>query len=268
MHDDIRCRDGRGGSWHSSPKVTRLLLQVRFLCVVLSVAAVVAAAWPMLCRQRGGAVAPVTPSPGPARTVGSLWQEPKWGIGDPAPDFTLPRADSSGPTRLRDLVGRKPVVLVFGSLSCTLFDRCRPALARLYQDNHARAEFLFVNIREAAQHVSGLEFLIPAGQREEWPEETVCRCSLEEHRRAVRKALARTGFPLPTVIDREDEEVMYQYGAFPMRLVVVDAGGRVALDLGRAVGLGREVEGWDLLAVDDWLRAHAVTPGAVDSSPG
>jgi hypothetical protein len=222
----------------------------------------------MLRRQRvnTAALAPAGLTPG--RPVGSLWEEPGWKVGDPAPDFTLPRVDASGATCLHELLGRKPVVLVFGSLSCTLFDRYRPALGRLCQDHHARAEFLFVNVREAGQQVSGLEFLIPAGQKEEWPDETASRCSFEEHRRVVRKALARTGFPLPTVVDREDEEVMYLYGAFPMRLVVVDAGGRVALDLGRTVGPWRGDEGWDLAAVDDWLRAHAAPTGAVDLSPG
>ncbi len=35
--------------------------------------------------------------------------------GDPAPGFTLRRADGSRSVSLRDFAGRKPVVLVFGS---------------------------------------------------------------------------------------------------------------------------------------------------------
>lgn len=41
---------------------------------------------------------------------------PVAGVGDPAPDFALPRADGRGRVRLSDLRGA-PVVLVFGSLT-------------------------------------------------------------------------------------------------------------------------------------------------------
>ncbi len=46
--------------------------------------------------------------------------EPAVGVGDPAPDFTLPRADGSGDLTLSSLgasagTGGRPVVLIFGS---------------------------------------------------------------------------------------------------------------------------------------------------------
>jgi hypothetical protein len=47
----------------------------------------------------------------------SMWNVARGGalrVGDPAPDFTLPRSDKSGDVRLSALRGR-PVVLVFGS---------------------------------------------------------------------------------------------------------------------------------------------------------
>jgi len=49
--------------------------------------------------------------------VERMWNVARGGnlnIGDPAPDFALPRSDKSGDVRLSALRG-KPVVLVFGS---------------------------------------------------------------------------------------------------------------------------------------------------------
>ncbi len=37
--------------------------------------------------------------------------------GAPAPDFTLERADGTGSVRLAELLGRRPIVLVFGSFT-------------------------------------------------------------------------------------------------------------------------------------------------------
>ena len=48
----------------------------------------------------------------------SLWNIARAGalrVGDPAPDFDLPRQDKSGRVKLSDHFGERPVVLVFGS---------------------------------------------------------------------------------------------------------------------------------------------------------
>ncbi len=47
--------------------------------------------------------------------LGSVWEGPK--VGQPAPDFALPRQDGRGRFHLSGLRGRKPVVLVFGSFT-------------------------------------------------------------------------------------------------------------------------------------------------------
>ena len=54
---------------------------------------------------------PVPPGIDPAHV--HFW-EPAVGRGDPAPDFTLPRADGRGELTLSSLRGR-PVLLIFGS---------------------------------------------------------------------------------------------------------------------------------------------------------
>jgi len=47
-----------------------------------------------------------------------MWNSARGGdlrVGDPAPDFTLPRLDRSARVQLASFRGRRPVVLVFGS---------------------------------------------------------------------------------------------------------------------------------------------------------
>ena len=47
-----------------------------------------------------------------------LWKSARWGllnVGDAAPDFELKTADKKRTVRLSDFVGKRPVVLVFGS---------------------------------------------------------------------------------------------------------------------------------------------------------
>jgi hypothetical protein len=59
--------------------------------------------------------------PGPAYFVlpfESLWNRTRAGslqVGDPAPDFELPRHDGTGRVRLSDFRDNRPVVLIFGS---------------------------------------------------------------------------------------------------------------------------------------------------------
>src|SRR5262249_20029003 len=77
-----------------------------------------------------------------------------------APDFTLPRIDGAGDVRLSDYRGKKPVVLCFGSFSCTIFCSRLPELSRLYHQYGDQAQFLFVNISEGGHPIPGLEFLL------------------------------------------------------------------------------------------------------------
>jgi hypothetical protein len=51
----------------------------------------------------------------PFETMWNVARGGPLGIGDPAPDFTLPTADRKSEVRLSSFRGRMPVVLVFGS---------------------------------------------------------------------------------------------------------------------------------------------------------
>jgi protein-disulfide isomerase len=97
-------------------------------------------------------------------------------IGEAAPEFTLPLASGTEEAKalarrdkqstgqkskasntkdapkiasLKALRAKKPVVLIFGSVTCPPFRRALDGIDHVYRDFHDRAEFLFVYIREA-----------------------------------------------------------------------------------------------------------------------
>lgn len=161
--------------------------------------------------------------------------------GSAAPDFTLPAIQARGAVSLSSLLGQ-PVVLVFGSFSCKVFcDRISELerLHRLYKD---RAAFLFVSVTEARHRISGLEFVTDPPDPD----------TLEERRARVDKAMRLMGLTLKGVLD-VGEAAETAFDAYPSRVVIVGADGKVALDIGRGVFL----EPSSLDEVEVWLKAEA-----------
>jgi hypothetical protein len=159
--------------------------------------------------------------------------------GVPAPGFTLPAIRGRDRVTLSSYHGR-PVVLLFGSLTCDLFCKRSADLEHLYQAHKDRAEFLFVSVTESGHRIPGLEFMLekaePGGLD-----------PFEDRRARLAKAMDRVGLSMPGVVDT-GTAAEAAYDAFPLRLVVVDASGRVALDLGRPLA-----DPWDLREVEAWL---------------
>jgi hypothetical protein len=175
-----------------------------------------------------------------------LWAKTQLPVGAPAPPFTLPALRGDRDWSLADFRGRRPVVLVFGSLSCDLFCKDVGKLERFYQRHRGGAAFLFVVVREAGHPVPGLHFLLEPG------------ISAGRRRALVRKAARRVGLTMPAAMDGPDERVMNAYRAFPRRVVVVDRAGRIALDLGTGV----EKPGWDFSPIERWLRRNTPAVGS------
>lgn len=112
-------------------------------------------------------------------------------------------------------------------------------LETLYQTWKDRAEFLFIAIREAGHAIPVLEN-IDVGMDP--------HCDILHQRRYHnRKAMDILRLTMPGLIDTSDVESAFQ--AYPMRLVVLDGEGRIALDAG--VGIP---DGWNLVEVEDWLK--------------
>jgi hypothetical protein len=146
-----------------------------------------------------------------------------------APDFMASRVLDGKTVRLSDFQGSKPVVLIFGSLSCDRLCAQEEELERLYRAYRDRAEFLFVYIREA--HA---------------PTEVPTRSCA-----AVQAAMAAHKLSIPCALDSGSAERTYD--AWPKRLVIVGADGLIGLDAGRGLP-----DRWDLDEVEAWLRSHTL----------
>jgi alkylhydroperoxidase family enzyme len=158
--------------------------------------------------------------------IGSVNEGPK--LNDPAPDFTLKTRDSKETVRLRDLVGKKPVVLVFGNVTCGPFRATYPRvddLALRYKDD---VVFVAVYVREAhptdgwrmsSNDEAGVTFPQPRDYGE--------RAGLAD------RCYAKLKMNMPLLVDEMDDRVGHAYSGMPARLYVIDTEGKVAYKGGR-----------------------------------
>ncbi len=163
--------------------------------------------------------------------------------GDPAPDFTLERADGGPPVTLSSFRGRRPVALVFGSYTCPPFRHAARDVLALAERHGAQAEFFFVYIHEA--HAVDGPAPMPA------PDQPLVEepATLVERRAVARACVDALGFRrLPTLVDGLDDAVAKAYAARPIRLYLIAADGTVAYRGGRGpfgfdpAALGRALE--------------------------
>ena len=82
-----------------------------------------------------------------AGEIGSMKEGPK--VGDKAPEFSLKTSDGKQTIGLKDRLGDKPLVLVFGNFSCGPFRSWSETIAELAETHKSRANFLGIYIREA-----------------------------------------------------------------------------------------------------------------------
>lgn len=177
------------------------------------------------CRSFGAAPAadldapPPFPPQVPAAHVHFTRSQVK--VGDAAPDFTLARAEGGGEVALSSFRGR-PLVLVFGSLTCNLFRRDVAGVDAMHREVRDRVPFLLVYVREA--HAND-EWIMPpnelAGISIRQPTTAAARCG------AAESLAARADLTIPTVVDGLDDAVCRTYGGWPDRLYVLDERGVV-----------------------------------------
>jgi peroxiredoxin len=170
-------------------------------------------------------------------------------LGEPAPDFTLPDTDGR-PFHLAREVGKVPLVLELGSITCPLCLAGQSAAAReLAEKYRDRATFVVVYCQEAHPEqdsqlpvralVPGYEGLPPLPQ-------TVGR---QERAARARLFRQRAGVPGRVLVDEDgDRSVQRLYGANAHQnaLFVIDVRGRVTFR-------------WELAPlpeVDGFLGAH------------
>ena len=148
-------------------------------------------------------------------------------VGDVAPDFKLPRSDDPAITvTLSEACRNRPVVLIFGSISCSPFRRQMQQVDRLHEMYGEKVSFYMVYIREAhpdsriyvRAEPGAVEQLQTFGQTDDLSLRieyaAVCRNSLD--------------LSMPVLVDRSDNAVNQAYAGWPIRIAVVNTDGRIA----------------------------------------
>ena len=161
-----------------------------------------------------------------AGEVGSFQEGPL--AGEPAPDFTLRTHDGTRTVQLSAEIGPKPIVLVFGNMTCGPFRSMfaeADALAAVYGD---RVQFFGIYVREA--HPSDGWSMISnerAGVSIPQPK------TAEERLAAAQMCHRRLKPNIPWLVDDIDDQVGHLYCGMPDRLYVINRDGQIAYQSGR-----------------------------------
>ncbi len=161
-----------------------------------------------------------------AGEIGSLQEGPD--LNADAPDFELQLQDGSGSIRLSSLVGKKPIVLVFGNFTCGPFRSMYPTVEAVKQRHANIAEFLMVYVREA--HPSdGWEMRsnVRVGVEISQPK------TLNERVAVAQTCAATLKTSMPLLVDEIEDPVGNAYSGMPARLYIIDQQGKVAYKSGR-----------------------------------
>lgn len=195
-------------------------------------------------------------------------------VGETAPEFTLPLASGSDDAKLiaqrgkheavskgnsteakgtqktvslKDLHANKPVVLIFGSITCPPFRRALDGIDDVCHDFRDRAEFLFVYIREA--HPDSVLSLVDDKRTTALTKIPQAATSKDRTKAAVACGLT-LNLDMPIAVDSIDNKVGRAYAGWPNRMVVVGTDGKI---LFASVPSPR---GTDAALLRDWLREN------------
>jgi hypothetical protein len=149
------------------------------------------------------------------------------GLGELAPDFTLTTQNGKERITLSQYRGQKPVVLIFGSITCGMTRNRFETLEKLYRELVKEVAFLAVYIREThASDGMRTRYNDQAGIAIPQPRE-------QSERSAVAQQCCSTlGISMPMLVDDMDDEISHVYSAIPNRLYLIDRDGRVAYQSG------------------------------------
>lgn len=151
--------------------------------------------------------------------LGRLYNAPK--LGEKAPPSVFVEALTGNAIGLPQLHSRKPVVLLFGSWSCICAQESSPQMKIISEKYKDLVDFALVYIVEAHSEVG---FLNPDRGRQF---DTI---SPRDFRERIDKAIrfAREHrFNFPLFVDSMDDTLAVKWGAWPVRLFVIDHDGTV-----------------------------------------
>ncbi len=153
--------------------------------------------------------------------------------GDIAPNFSLKAAEGERQVELAQFRGKKPVALVFGSLTCPVFRGHSANLQELYQKYRENVEFLVIYVREAHP-------VSHAGIHEPYTRENLAEgidlwqpTNEGLRAQAARQMCKRLSLDMPALVDNMDDTTNRDYTAYPIRLYLVGRDGRIAYRGGR-----------------------------------
>ncbi len=211
-----------------------------------------------------------TPAQGRTKPNGEYYAPPamqelvpaKLKVGDAAPDFSLRTADGAQTISLSQFKSQKPVVLVFGSITCSPFREKLSQVIEISQRFSNQAEFLMIYIREAHPESTILVPESDQGLEDSSSKKMVLKkfeqTSTPEQRRAnAQNCDSLLKVPFPMLIDDTQNTTLDQYGGWPNRLVVIDQNGAVAWDSGQGP------RGFEPEKLAAWLRDHKPTAKVV-----
>ncbi len=161
-----------------------------------------------------------------ASELGSLQEGPA--PGESAPDFELTTQDGTRTIRLKDWVGKKPVVLIFGNFTCGPFRRTYPDFDEIGQRYKDQAHFFGVYVREAHPDNGWvMESNTKLGVKLKQP------ANFDERREVARTCASQLKYSMPLLVDTMDDRVGNLYSGMPARAYVIDIDGKVTYQGGR-----------------------------------
>jgi acetyl esterase/lipase len=167
-------------------------------------------------------------------------------VGDLAPKFSL-KTTEGAVVSLDQFQDKLPVVLVFGSITCSPFRQKVVEVFDIQKRYADRAHFLMIYIREAHPESKILIPIDTGGSLLKTFAQTATSAARVDNARSCQNLL---DVPFPVLVDAEDNETLADYGGWPNRLVVVDASGRIAWDSGQGP------RGFQPQRLEAWLREH------------
>jgi thiol-disulfide isomerase/thioredoxin len=158
--------------------------------------------------------------------LGALDEGPA--LDQPAPDFALKTPDGERTYQLSKLIGKKPVVLVFGNFTCSPFRAFYPEVDALYQRYKDDAVFLMVYVREA-HPTDGWKMEVNARAGVTFAQPT----TYGERVKVCDQFCSKLKPTMPVVVDDITDVAGNGYSGLPARLYVIDTQGKVAYKGGR-----------------------------------
>lgn len=175
-------------------------------------------------------------------------------VGKQAPRMLVTEASTGKPYFLSDLCKTKPVVLFFGSYSCSCTQEAAHPVRKLSEKYGDRLLFLLVYIREAHP---GNGF----STKKIREEHAVQDVNLFPNRASLALRFGKESqFRFPIFVDSMDDLQAFQWGAWPSRLFVVDRENKVVY---------ADQQGpWFVMPTDDFKIPLPGVPEPIRNLPG